>query len=163
MLAASISVIGTKSAITPAELTRMSMRPKRATTPFTRPFTWASSETSACTYSAPSRDAKSFELERLAMTTFAPAEEKRCAVASPMPELPPVIRATLLAILNISLLPCSNAGHQGHKPSWRKQCLTRELNYRNSPASRLPKDQNKIRLEILRLTHEEAHRRCRLL
>ena len=75
----------------PALFTRMSMPPRALSAPLAIAFTPSREATSPATNVAPA--GKVSPRERAVTTTFAPASSKRCAIAAPMPRVPPVTSA----------------------------------------------------------------------
>src|ERR1700730_416878 len=101
------SRVGTRL-VMPAELTRMSMRPKEEKTASWRLCKEARSRTSdgmrrvlAPRFSRQSAMDSTASFDREEATTFAPADARPRAMALPMPEVPPTTTAHFPARLNI--------------------------------------------------------------
>src|SRR5580700_3165033 len=75
----------------PALFTRMSRPPRASSAPAAMAFTPEAEATSPATNAAPA--GKVSPRERAVTTTFAPASSRRCAIAAPMPRVPPVTSA----------------------------------------------------------------------
>src|SRR5450432_1270138 len=75
----------------PALFTRMSRPPRASSAPAAMAFTPEAEATSPATNAAPA--GKVSPRERAVTTTFAPASSRRCAIAAPIPRVPPVTSA----------------------------------------------------------------------
>src|SRR6202521_2632279 len=75
----------------PALFTRMSRPPRASSAPAAMAFTPEAEATSPATTAAPA--GKASPRERAVTTTFASASSRRCAIAAPMPRVPPVTSA----------------------------------------------------------------------
>src|SRR5580698_3176236 len=91
---ASVNSNGAENTLTPALLTRISIRPKRSSVVATAPATCSDCVTSQIRFNTPSATAPAGC--RSSPTTRAPSEPNSAATAAPMPRAEPVTIATLL-------------------------------------------------------------------
>jgi hypothetical protein len=97
----------------PALFTRMSRPPRASSAPAAMAFTPEAEATSPATNAAPA--GKASPRERAVTTTFAPASSRRCAIAAPMPRVPPVTsaRRPMSSLEKSSLLDMRFPFHEG--------------------------------------------------